>query len=139
MIAERKPGTKVTLDIIRDGRKKKLDFILGNRDDYINLAGSGTTKREDAWLGIRVVGLNSPEAQRFRFEADEGVLVVDVDFDSPADGKIMPGDVIIEINRKTVKNLQDYRKITDKIGDKKEAVLFRVIRNGRKTYEAVKP
>ncbi len=139
MIAERKPGSKVTLDIIRDGRKKKLDFVLGNRDDYINLAGTGTSPREEAWLGIRVVGLNSPEAQRFNFEAEEGVLVVDVDFDSPADGKIIPGDVIIEINRKTVKNLQDYRKITDKIGDKKEAILFRVIRNGRKTYEAVKP
>jgi len=62
-----------------------------------------------------------------------------LDFNSPAQGKILPQDVIIEINRRPVKDLQSYRKIVAKLSDKKDAVLFRLIRNGRKTYEAVKP
>jgi S1-C subfamily serine protease len=51
----------------------------------------------------------------------------------------LPGDVIVEINRRPVKNLADFRKIVADLADIKEAILFRIIRGGRKTYEAVKP
>jgi len=139
MIAELKPGTEIKLDILRDGDEKKLTFTLGNRADYLELAGTPLEKEEDIWLGLHVEGLGSPRAQKWGIEADEGVLVVEVDFKSPAQGKILPRDVIIEINRRPVKDLQSYRKIVAKLSDKKDAVLFRVIRNGRKTYEAVKP
>lgn len=139
MIAELKPGAKVTLDVIRDGDRKKLTFTLGNRADYAAAAATPQEKQENVWLGLHVEALGSPRAQQWNIEASEGILVVDVDFESPAEGKIQPQDVIIEINRRPVKDLQSYREIAAKIGDKKDAVLFRVIRNGRKTYEAVKP
>lgn len=137
-IAERRPGAEVKLTVLRDGKEKRLKFVLGNRADY-NLVAGRPRVEEDVWLGLHVEGLNSPQALQWDIEAEDGVLVVDVDFDSPAEGKIVPQDVIIELNRRPVENIESYRKIITDIGDKKDAVLFRVIRNGRKTYEAVKP
>jgi serine protease Do len=139
MIADRKPGTGIELTILRNGKKKELDFKLGNRADYIDLASGNNNIGEKEWLGIRAVALDSPQARQMNVEADAGVVILSIDFESPAHGKLLMGDVIIEINRQPVENLQDYRKIVDELGDKKDAILFRVIRNGRKTYEAVKP
>jgi Do/DeqQ family serine protease len=138
MIAEKRPGTQVKLTVLRNGDEKRLRFTLGNRADYNLVAGSPQVE-EDVWLGLHIEGLNSPQALQWDIEAEDGVLVVEVDFDSPAEGKIQPQDVIIEINRKAVENMESYRKIIAELGDNKDAVLFRVIRNGRKTYEAVKP
>jgi Do/DeqQ family serine protease len=139
MVAERKPGSEVKLDVIRDGRNKHLEFILGNRADYISLAGTTNERQQDAWLGLHVEGINSPRARQMDVEAAEGVLVAEVDYDSPAEGKLLPADIIIEINRKKISDMQDYSRIANEIGEKKDAILFRVIRNGRPTYEAVKP
>jgi len=139
MIADEKPGAKITLDILRDGKPKELKFKLGNRADFAANTTQNSKQLDEQWLGIRVVDLDAPQAQRYDFDAKTGVLVLEVDYQSAAESKIFPGDIIIELNRQPVENLQDYRSIVDKIGDKKDAVLFRVIRNGRKTYEAVKP
>ncbi len=137
IIAEKKPGTKVKLSILRDSKKKTLSFTLGDRADFIPAIPRET--KEDLWLGLQVKGIESPQARQWGIDAEEGVLVIDVDFNSPAQNKILPRDVIIEINRRPVKNMESYRKIVSDFDDNKDAVLFRVIRNGRKTYEAVKP
>lgn len=136
-IADRKPGTKVKLTIVREGERKTVSCILANRADYLSTASSEVP--ENLWLGLRVTGIQSPEARQWEIVADEGVLVMDVSNDSPAHGRIYQRDIIIEINRKPVKDLESYRKITAELGDIKEAVLFRIIRNGRRSYEAVKP
>jgi len=52
MIAELKPGTEIKLDILRDGDEKKLTFTLGNRADYLELAGTPLEKEEDIWTSI---------------------------------------------------------------------------------------
>ena len=139
LIADRKPDSKMSLVILRDGRKKQLNFKLGNRADYVQAASTTNEEPENVWLGLNVESLGSPRARQLNLDIEEGVLVLAVDFESPAEGKIFPQDVIIEINREAIKNLQDYRKVASKLADKKDAILFRVIRNGRPTYEAVKP
>ncbi len=139
MIAERKPDTEITMDVIRDGRKKRLEFTLANREDFVQIAGNIGKQQEDVWLGLHIEELNSPRARQLDLGVDEGVLVTEIDYDSPAQGKILPQDVIIEINRKSVENMQDYQNIVGKLVDSKDAILFRVMRSGRPTYEAVKP
>jgi len=138
LIAEHKPGSAVTLTVIRDGHMQDMKFTLADRKDFAQAAPQQETE-ETSWLGVHVAGLNAPEARRWQIDAKEGVVITDVDFESPAQGKLAPGDVIIELNRRPVRNLSDYRKMAANLADTKEAVLFRIIREGRKTYEAVKP
>ncbi|MFH1861259.1 MAG: Do family serine endopeptidase [bacterium] len=137
MVAEYKPGSRINMDIIRDGKKKALEFTLGNRKDYVTVASAAP--KEEIWLGLHVESLDSPHARQLQIEATEGVLVIQVDFNSPAEGRIQAGDVIIEIAEKPVKDLTDYRKVIAQIGATKDAILIRLIRNGRKTFEAIKP
>ncbi len=140
LVAEYKPGSKIVLDVIHDGQKKKMSFELGDRSKYLASGDqAGKAPEEKIWLGLHVEPIDSPQCQRWEVDAKEGVLVTAVDFESPAQGKLQPGDVIIEINKQLVNNLSSYRKITSGLGDTKEAILFRLIREGRKTYEAVKP
>ena len=51
----------------------------------------------------------------------------------------LQADVIVEINKKTVKDMIDYRKVVSSISDTKGAISFRLIRDNRETFEFVKP
>ncbi|MCX6639476.1 MAG: Do family serine endopeptidase [bacterium] len=139
MIAEHKPGSNVTLKVLRNGDEKNMSFTLGDRSEHLPVANAPSTQKEQNWLGLHIESLDSPSARQLNLDATEGVLVVEVDYSSPAEGKILPQDVIVEINRTPVKTVAGYGKIMSQIGDKKDAILFRILRNGRLTFEAVKP
>jgi S1-C subfamily serine protease len=62
-----------------------------------------------------------------------------VDPDGPAARKLQERDVIIEIDRKSVDNVADFKRIAAELKDGKKAVLFRLVRNGQKTFEAIEP
>ncbi len=138
-IAAYKPHARVKLDVLREGKPRELSFELGDRKEYLaSTENDRSEEGEEVWLGLHVEPLNSTKARQMEIEADHGVLVTTVEFQSPAQDKIRVGDVIIEINRTPVKNLSDYRKITRDLGDTKEAILFRLLRGGRKTFVALK-
>jgi serine protease Do len=54
--------------------------------------------------------------KRFRIEQERGVIIVDVEPGSLADDAgLIPGDVILEVNRTKINNLSDYQKIIKKL------------------------
>jgi S1-C subfamily serine protease len=46
-------------------------------------------------------------------------------------------DVIIEVDRKPVNSVSDFRDIVSNLKEGGKAVLFRIIRNGVKTFVAI--
>lgn len=65
------------------------------------------------WRGLQVEELTPDTANRLGIEEKKGVVVVDIEPNSPADAAgIIPGDVIIEINKQGVKNIPDYQRLT---------------------------
>ncbi|MDD5730078.1 MAG: Do family serine endopeptidase [Candidatus Omnitrophica bacterium] len=104
-------GRKVKVTVIRD--KKEADFEVAITERPKEIEESGLTQEAGIWRGLKVDDLSPVYAGRFKIEEKEGVVVLDVDPGSPADAAgIMPGDVILEINKQKVKNLSDYQKIT---------------------------
>jgi serine protease Do len=68
-----------------------------------------------------------------------GVVVAGIgDAAAAAEAGVEEGDVIVELNRKSVRNINDYRKVTEKLGKKDDALLL-VIRRGSRLYIPVKP
>jgi serine protease Do/serine protease DegQ len=60
-------------------------------------------------LGIRVQALNSELAQAFDVQAQEGVVVVDVEKDgAAARGGVAPGDIIVKVNDRQIKRTADF-------------------------------
>jgi serine protease Do len=142
-IADHAPKSKVSLTLLRDGKEKVLNFTLANRADYASRTGvkePGTPEQEqEPFLGIQVEELTPANTQGLNLEEDKGVLITQVDPDGPSYNKLQQGDVVIKIDRFDITNMNDYRQAVKSLKDRKKAILFRVIRNGVKTFEAVEP
>ena len=82
-------------------------------------------------LGISIQNLSKELAQAFGLKFNKGVVIADVDNDSPADkAGIQTGDVLIEVNGRNVGNASDLKNIIGmlRVGVK---VNLKVVRDGR--------
>ena len=93
------------------------------------LQETGEVKRP--WLGIAFSEITKEVQEYFDLDNKNGVVVIEVYKDSPADkAGLKPYDIIREIDRKEVKSTSDVSElIKDKeVGDK---IMFKVLRNGQ--------
>lgn len=114
-IASYPPGKTVSLQVLRDGAKKELNVILGDRAKALNNeqpTGSENEKSAKDALGIRVQSLNQQTRMMYRVPDDvTGVLVVSVDPNSNAYLKgIREGMIISEVSGQLVGSVEDYKK-----------------------------
>jgi serine protease Do len=99
---------------VRDKKELTLEVQIGERpenlEEGIEKFGSSET---GAWRGLEVEDLSSENARRFEIKEKQGVVVVYVEPNTPADeAGLIAGDVILEINKQIIKNLSDYKRIT---------------------------
>ncbi len=107
-VAATEPGTKVTLEILRNGKPQQLTTVLDrNAETSVAsvrpTAGDNSAQADDA-LGL-ALGPLSPDARtELGLEAAfQGALVVGVKSGGPADtGGVQPGDIIVRVNRDAV-------------------------------------
>jgi len=138
VVASKRAGEKVEVVILRDGREKHLKFELGDRMEFTRQE-STPSQPSEAWLGIHVESVNTQRARAWNISEEEGALVVDIDSGSASEDKLQVGDVIIEIDRRPVKDVKDFRNIAADLKGREKSILFRISRGGRKTFEVVKP
>ena len=138
-IADQKVGEKIRLDVLRDGKTKRLDIVLEERPDTIVASSRDGGKTE--WAGLSVDDLDSARAQRMseQLRDQEGVLVVGIEPDSPADeAGIQPGDIIKEIGNVEIADTGDYVAAVKKYEEKK-AVAILLKRGNQTLYVGVRP
>ncbi len=83
------------------------------------------------WLGVRIQALNPDLAEGFGLESDRGVLVSTVAPGSPAEsGGIEPGDVILELGGKSVRNGEQFVREVRKLAPGRK-VPFSIHRGGK--------
>jgi serine protease Do len=119
-VASRKPGEKVELDILRDGKTVHATVALGLRPlrggpQQDSTEDEGDAPGEAEGLGIKVEAMSQRSreeiAQRMGLEPEdlEGVVVTDVDIDSPAaDEGVQPGVVVTGVNNRAIKSIADW-------------------------------
>ena len=113
-VASLTPGSSVTLGIWRDGAEKQLTATLGAMDDAKNIvASAGSQDLGNAKLGIAVRPL-TPEERRDNDIAD-GLVVQDVAGAAERAG-VRPGDVIVAVNTKPVKSVEELKSLVAKSG-----------------------
>ena len=120
-----KPGDIIELQIRRGGKDLKIKVKAGRRDEYIATENGNRPSKRRSTPGAEGAG----KKLGLRLAEEDGKVVVqEVLPDGAAekagignDDKIMPGDVIIEINREAVKSIADVKRI---MGDfKKNTVI----------------
>ncbi len=143
-VAQSKVGSQIAVKVLRD--KKTLDLksviaefpqdvaksIPGNSDD--DFSGE-----ENLLAGLSAMNLTNEIAKQLGLSRSEkGVVIVKVEpYSSAEESGLKKGDVIQEINKKRVKNLDDFNKIVHNISKGNTALLF-VNRSGNKFYITIK-
>jgi serine protease Do len=133
-IALQPPGRVLTLNVVRASEHLaiKVQTEALPTDDKLAEARhqSGGTAVETPTFGLTIQALTKDLADYYGVESDAGVIVTEVERDSPADEEgIQPGDVITEINRQRVASLKQFRQAL-KTADAKKGIMFNLISNG---------
>ena len=125
-IASLKPGTKVDLAYVRNGKAETAQVTLGTlpNDTKVASADDRGGRRGDSQprLGLELAPAGQVGA------GSEGVAVVSVDPDGPAAAKgIQEGDVILDVGGQPVSSLSDVAsRIRAAETDGRKAVLMRI-------------
>ncbi len=111
-VAATPPGTEVKVVVQRDGKRKNLTATLERmKDDSVELTAREAPATD--W-GFDAQDLTPKIAEQLGLDDPEGVVITDVESDSPADDAgLRRGDVILEANRKNVKSLDQLKKRLD--------------------------
>ncbi len=127
MVAATPPGTEVFLKVIREGETEELRVTIGELPSDIQKTPAVF---RNALKGTSVRDL-TPEIKRRLNIPDKirGVVVTDIEAGSPAETALMPGDVILEINRRAISGVEEYEAIVSKIKPGKDILLL-VYRKG---------
>ena len=134
MVAETPVGSTVPLTVVRGGKEITLTVKIAELTEEKLAAQAGGTEQA---LGMKVGELSPRVREMFGIRAKSGVVVLNVEQGSVAEeAGIEPGDVIVEVNRKRVKGLAEYRQAM--AGAKKGApILFLIDRKGQGLYVTI--
>jgi Do/DeqQ family serine protease len=134
-VADLAVGATVKLNVFRDGKTKNSTVTLGERPSAVVASAPGEKGGEE-WSGLHVEEIdrtsrNAPD--------EDGVVVTEVDNDSPADDAgIREGDIVKEIGNVEITSLRDYRSAVTKYGEKKAVAVL--LKRGEQTlYVGLKP
>jgi serine protease Do len=135
LVASAPVGSKAELKVIRKGKEQKLTVQLGELDEEPQLAATESEQKPGAF-GLQVQALTPELAEQLQIEEEAGVVVSAVEPGSAAEEAGMRrGDVILEVNRKAVASVGDFRAAV--AGSARGALLL-VSRGGAEIIVALK-
>jgi serine protease Do len=139
-VARVQPGESVPVKILRDGSTKtvqvKVREMPGN-EDFAQNDHQGNKEDTGTLNGVGVADLDSATRRELKLPENlHGVVITEVQPDSPsAEAGLKRGDVILEINKKSVKTAEEAVRMTEKTDDK--TTLLRVWRDGNSRFVVV--
>ncbi len=151
-VASTAPNTEVTLTLVRDGREQQVKATLGeytasgarggggsgdNGGDEENSGNGGDASAGK--LGISVQPLTPDIAGQLKLRpGTQGLVVNEVDPEGPAaDAGLQAGDVIVEINRQSVRSAADINAALQRAAGRPALLL--VNRRGNTVFLTVRP
>jgi serine protease Do len=135
LVASTPVGKVVKMEVIRQGRKKSLEVKMGKlKEEQVE----EEPVEEESSLGMTVDEITPELARQFSLSEERGLVVVQVENNSPAgEAGIRRGDIILEIDQKPIRDIDEYiKKIRPyKKGD---TILFLVKRRQATLYLTLK-
>ena len=150
-IAAVKPGRSATLRLLRDGRKREMQVTVGQQPANMRVAleegsGRGNQRKKprkdsvESSLGLRVRNLGQTESKSSRKGAAKGVLVAAVKPGGPAaEAGLRRGMVIQQVNRRPVRNTQQFQTLLRNAKSGSHVLLLVLISNNPRYISLEKP
>jgi len=140
-VARLQPGTKVTLDLLREGAKRSVTLALMERpanaereSDEDDAAPARKPAKPSGKYGLEVDPLTPDVARQLKAKTRTGVVVAGVDPAGPAsEAGIEPGDVIVSVNRTKVADGDQLKAALEHAPADRPALLL-IERRGQPAY-----
>jgi serine protease Do len=130
MIAGLRVGENVKVRVIRDGQEKTFQIAIAERTEKTEMASA---KISGEAFGMTVQEITPEIAGQLGLPVKKGLIVVNVQQGSLADEVgIQPQDIILQVNRKKVATMKEYKQEIAKAGAKGSVLLL--IKRGRATF-----
>jgi len=134
-VRSRLEGDKVRLTLIREGKQRKIDVVLGSVPGQPE-EGKESQKEMEKRLGLSVGPVTPEIRSKAGAPSGKGVAVVDIEPGSPSDRiGLRPGDVILEVNGVPVDDLKAWENAVRKV---KNSVVLLVMREGRTFFVSLR-
>jgi serine protease Do len=118
-IAARKPGSKIAVGFIRDGKKQELTATVADRAKLFAARlgdedeGGPESGPKESKLGVSVQTLTQEMADRLDVPTAKGVIVKDVKTGSFAeDVGLTRGDIVLEVNKQPVDSEDQFTRVS---------------------------
>lgn len=109
IIGAKAPGTRVMLDVLRDGKPREVGVTLSQLDDGVADAAAAQPSRNAApatapsnALGLIGQDLDADDRRQAGLKAGEGVGIARVEGLAAREAGLQPGDVILSVGRTNV-------------------------------------
>ncbi len=118
LVGQTPPGSKATVQILRDGKKQDVSVTVGEmpRDKSATMASKDADKpaarTSASALGLAVQDLDGDTRRQLGLKAGEGVGISGINGSLAARAGLQPGDVILMVNQKKVGSVAAFREAT---------------------------
>jgi len=130
------PGSKHTVIVVRNGKEKTVTVKLGTLES--GHTAQAPSKAEDT-LGLTVQNLTPELAERLGYETDSGVIITGVEPGSAAAAAgLTPGILILEVNKKPVKNTSEFHDAAAAAVKAKKNILLLVKEKGYSRFVVIR-
>jgi len=124
MVAAATIGGEVPITLVRNGKEIKIAAVIAKLESGGSRLAESKLPAQGKW-GLQLQDINPEIARQLGLEDDHGVVVAGVQPGSPAyRASIQPGDVILEVNRQTVKSANDLKEKIAKAKDSDALLLL---------------
>ncbi len=142
-VAQSEVGSHIKIKIVREGQPLSLTAKVSELPKDMPEASmekrEKETDEENVFAGFTVIALTEEIAKQLGLSRyEKGVVIIRVEPDSAAEeAGLKKGDVIHEINKKTITNLRDFNNIVSHIKEG-DSILLYINRGERKFYLTLK-
>jgi serine protease Do len=113
-VLKRPVGQKVLLEVIRDGKRVEISVTTAQMPSMPGERKPAGPEKE--WFGLRVATVTPDITKQLGLAKAEGVVVEGVEMGSTAQSAgFRKGDVILEVDRQRIKDVNDYRSAMEKM------------------------
>jgi serine protease Do len=136
LVADTPVGDTVPVEVVRHGKTQTLEVTVKKlEEDEVAVDTSAPSKGQ--W-GLALRELTPQQRSQRDLGNDEGVLVADVEPDSPAaEAGIKPGDILVEVNRTPVASVTDARAAVNATAKGKPLLLLVRPQDGSTRFAAL--
>jgi len=142
IVANTEIGKPAKLNILRHGSLKTVSVILGRMsgEETVTLGADGKEETSDIF-GLKLAEITERTRQQYKLSEEvDGILILDIKADSPADkAGLQQGDVIMMVNQKQVSSPDEVvSRIELAIKADRKMVLLLINRQGSPRFMTVK-